>query len=355
LAGGSYGPESGMQTVMIAAAPASNSARFVDRRQAGSSELYLGCDATLEVDVDLTIKSSGGALNEVVRTTLVARTSDVAVVSVQLEVSKLGGSFAYMPQGLDDPKYSNVKVTLLLGLQVSAYGVTGSLTPQVQYEIHSGGDSADAVGSGSSRPIAHIGIAGCDNDGIAVPLDASGAASSQAAVALLQTHPSATASALDGSERAVTISFSAQSACLQLRQTATTTLRDLIVQGTLTAQSDDGRFDAHWPVQVTSPPSDTGAVSGGLSVDLNETTLTGSTLEERYGLSGIDVSGYVSSRVSVQLTLSSEGAWGGTVIAYGNKDPMCPPPTSTCDANGCSRPGCAGSGPPVELEHYTFR
>lgn len=341
--GANYGPETGTQMITLSMTPVTGSARFVTSMQTGEGEIWLNCGARLEIDVDVLVKSSGGALNETIRTTLVASQPDVAGFSARLEPEKLGGTFTYTPTGFTDPRYTSVKVALTLNMQLSAYGVSGSLSTNVEFE------TADSVGEGSGSVLARFGLAGCD-DGIAVPLDATGLASSQAALALLREHRHATATALDGSEHEVDLSFSAQTACLLIEQAPRGTMRKLRLSGTLAASSGDGRFSASWPVLAQTPVDESGSLPPTLSflLDYNE-PLAGTTLEERYGLSGINVSSYDESGASVMLGLSSTGGWSGDVIAYGITLPNCPAPVPGSN----SSPGCPGSER-QEVEHYTF-
>ena len=345
---GSYGPETGAQTITVSVTPSSTMARFVTSMQTGTLDIGLGCGAQLEVDVDVVVQTSGGALNETLHATLIARSADVATISLQLDPSQLHGSFAYTPNELSDPHYKNVKVRLTLGVQLSAYGVSGSLNADVQAELQLNG-GPDGASSDALGQLARFGLAGCD-DGIAVPLDATGLASSQAALALLRDHPHAMATALDGSEHSVDLAFTAQTACLLIEQSPSGTMRKLRLAGTLAATSSDGRFAASWPVLAQTPVDNSGTLPPTLSLMLDTNApVAGSTLEERYGLSGIDVSGYDQSGASVTLGLSAANGWSGDVVAYGITLPNCPAPVPGEN----SSPGCPGSAQ-TEVEHYAF-
>ncbi len=310
---GSYGPETGPQTLALGITP--RAAKLVQYGNTKGGEIYLGCGPQLQIEADVTVQSSGGALNERVRATLVAARVEVATLNVRLDPTKLKGTLRVSPPS------GWTTAALALSAQFTAVARSGSLTPS--FEQHLGDSTGVSAGTG---PLATFGLPPCAY-GVAVPLDATGAASSATTLALLAQHTSATIA-----DASATLDFTPGPAACQSFGDAMTPEPQpvLVIAGTLEVHA--AGIDARWPVNVRTEPDGQGQLTGPVVVQLDDST--GAPL----GFSQLDTSGYDSTSVELTLSLQPSG-WTGAIVVYGYKNAACPP----ADPSGHGSPGCAGA------------
>jgi hypothetical protein len=313
---GSYGPESGSQTLALGVT--ARGAKLVQYANKGGIEIEQGCGAQLEIEADVTLQSSAGALNESVRSLLVAKRVEVASLWARLDPVKLGGTLTVTPPS------GWTTASINLGVQFTRHGVSGSLTPSFEQR------TKDSVGmSAGSGPLATFGLPPCDY-GVSVPLDA-GAST----LALLAQHGTATL----GTARATLVFEPGETACQFFGDAfSPEPVPALVIPGTLVVKTADGAIDGRWSVRVRSKPNADGQLTGPVEVQLSDEAPAGSSLAERYGFTRIDTRGYDSSSATVMLNVSASG-WSGSVVVYGFVHAQCPPPVS----GGNGSPGCAGA------------
>jgi len=330
---GSYGPETGEQTLHVTITPVGSTARLVDYRQKqGGGEIALDCADQLEVDVELRLVSGGGALDETVRSKLVARRAEVSTLSASFDPEKLAGSLTVSAAELG----AGWQVRALnLSVQATRYALSGSLAASFEKR------TSDSVGqSPGAGPLAVFGLAPCDN-GIAVPLSATGTASSAATLSLLMEHANASLTT-GSSEQAVTLAFEPAGDACQLfaDEYAADAGPAVQISGALVVKAADGAIDGRWPVVVRGNPDPTGALVGPVTLELDSrANAAGSTLAERYGITQLDTTGYDSTGVRVMFSLSAESGWSGSIVVEGFVDPVCP----AAQPGSSSSPGCPGS------------
>ncbi|HEX5661074.1 MAG TPA: hypothetical protein VFX59_27975 [Polyangiales bacterium] len=317
---GSYGPESGLQTLRLGVVP--RGAKLVRYANRGGIEIAQGCGAQLEIEADVTVQSSGGALNESVRTALVARQAGAATLHLRFDPAKLKGTLTVTPPSFGE---GWITASVELGTQFTPYGLSGSVYPT--FEQH----TKDSVGSGAgSGPLATFGLPPCTY-GVPLPLTAGGA---PAILARLAQHRSATV----GDQPATLVFEPGQVAC-QSETDTSTLLPDpgLVVPGTLVVKTADGVIDGRWPVQAVGKTNASGELISDVAVQLADQAPGAGSLAERYGLTALDTSGYDSSSLTVMLSLTD--SWSGSVVVYGFVNPDCPAPTPGSN----SSPGCPGA------------
>lgn len=318
---GSYGPESGQQPLSVGVAV--RSAKLVQYANKGDGELASNCGEQLELDTDVTLKSAGGALDESVRATLVAKHAGLASLDLRLDPAKLNGTLRVTaPQGW-------TTTALALAVQFTPYALSGSLTPSFEQR------TADSVGmSAGSGAMATFGLPPCEY-GVPVPLSASGAASSASTLGLLADHASAS---LGG--QPATLGFEpGDSACQYFGDTFSPEPEPaLVIPGTLVVKTGDGSIDGRWPVRVHGMPDATGALSAAITIELDDSSPAPGSLEQRYGFTQLATSGYDGSSLEVTLALSPVG-WAGSVVVYGFTNAACPAP----DPGSNSSPPCPGA------------
>jgi len=138
-----YGPESGTKQLTLSVESLGR-ARYVDRGES------LCCFAALQVDVRVTLTTSGGALSESFVTVLQARSADAASLQTVIE-PPLGGSLNFDQQALGAERF----IRLELYAHFEAANVSGGLS--AGFESGSGTDQQDGVVGFRSLAIASWG------------------------------------------------------------------------------------------------------------------------------------------------------------------------------------------------------
>jgi hypothetical protein len=336
-----YGPESGEQPLTLSIARTSAAVRLVDYEQkTDGPEIGAECPDLLEIEVDVSLKTAQGALDEQFRTKLRTRSKHVARINHRIKEADLGGSLAFSRIHAEGFVFTE----LSLAITVTSFGTAGQLTPTLERR------TADSVGMAASGALAVWGPAACQS-GIAVPLDARVSGfSGQEVLALLKSREAASVRWQNGDETDLTLSFAPSEAgvCAVLENSSYTLegkAGTLLFRGELTATSADQHIRARWPVVATARPNASGALDViALELDSNVPRSDPSLVDD-YGLHGFDVSGYDFFGVRVTFALSGGGAWSGELAITGYEKPNCPTAPVMEPGGGASSPGCPGSTP----------
>jgi hypothetical protein len=333
---GSYGPESGQGLLTLGIAP--RGAKLVRYRNRGDIEIEGGCGAQLEIDADVTLKTSGGALDEQTTATLVAPRAGVATMRITFDPAKLDGTLTVAPPSGPGFDRGEWVTRVELGTQFTRYGLSGSLSPT--FEVH----TEDSVGmSAGSGPMATFGLPACDY-GVPVPLETPGVVAMQAR---LEQHGSARFG-----DASATVAFTAESevACeVVIDAFGPQAEPSYALTGKLLVKTSDGAIDGRWPVRVSAKPNSVGELVSAVSVELLASAPDALSLAERYGFARIDVSGYDSSSMTLNLSLGGEG-WSGQVVVWGFTNAVCPSP----QPGDQGTPGCPGAER-TELARFDVR
>jgi hypothetical protein len=147
-----YGPEAGPAELSLEVQSLGR-ARFV-RRSWGEGSIRLDgggcCQDAVQIDVRVTLRTSGGALNETFDTKLEATKPDVAYLSLLLK-PPLTGSLAFDEQALGDAHLEDVQ----LDVRFAANELSGSIIARIESEPSAPG--SDGVVSLTIEPLAEWG------------------------------------------------------------------------------------------------------------------------------------------------------------------------------------------------------
>ncbi|HEX6240795.1 MAG TPA: hypothetical protein VFZ61_07875, partial [Polyangiales bacterium] len=321
----------------------------------GGPEIGTSCQDVLEIDVSVSLQTDAGALDESFDATLRVRSDRKVTLFTHPKPDELGGSFALTDVRL--PGFSLVQLDLLL--QFTPFGISGEFSGVLGMTLDGPGGGAGVAASGG--PFATWGLARCGySSNVAIPFDAKAAEfSGNDVLALLNgvSQVGVSWSGAPSSTASVSFAKSSQGACAQLDSIALapgkTGTGALTFPGVLSVRSQDGRLDAAWPVEVNALPDESGALeSVRLSFDNQRLPQTG-TLQQRYGVVGVDASGYDSSGAMLTWELSPARALNASLVVNGLKFPMCSSTPMMVEGGGWGVPGCQGATP-TELTRATF-
>lgn len=346
-----YGPESGTGEITLEVT--TGDARFVTSRprESGGDEAAIdlvgpGCRNELELDVTLTLTSSGGALDETVDTVVRAVNPDFARAHFTLASDELGGTLEVSvaaPAGT----VADAAPELSFDVGLSDLGITGAVNLLATFQSTDG--SAVSVGFGSGA-LAEWPVDSCGPDALRLPLTEEVRGMS---IAALTDAYNALSPAVfdyrDGEPAQGTFALEAtdQSACHAL-DAGLDEQRSVQYAGALNVQTDDGRVDGSFPVTVTA------SVEGdGTLVDLSVFGSAFSNdppgmaeLPSAFGIQDtIDLDGYDMATVDYNSTLGPDSAWG-TLSVRGFQQAPCvtdPPEPEELPGGGAGTPGCRGS------------
>lgn len=344
-----YGPEQGESTLSISVA-ARGGARYVDSQpKEMAAEIAVDCPSRLEVDVEVTIESGGGALDERFDAVLVSRDGALGRIDHRLDADALGGSLAFeLPEGRD------VRVhTLALSMVFSRYGSSGTLSAGFEERT---GDAVSEYVSPQGGPLASWPTAGsCTLGGVPVPYDAGGEpVSAKAAVDAVNALPPLS---MTGDDEALEVTLSlahdGATVCAELEgsfgQPATGAVE---LGGTLDVTAADGSLDLSLGVRVRALPFDDGSLAS-VELRLDDRDPCGewasdTPFNERCADMGVDLSAYDGAHLELDVAIDVEGdtpSVTGQLMVVGEVRPDCydTPPEPQVDANGgSSSPGCPG-------------
>lgn len=361
LPGVTLSPESGEQEITITVT-ASGEPRFVQPKPPennGAEDLLIdiegsGCASWVEIDVDVTVETSGGALDESFEGLLRAQSPLTSSIFYGPEPDELGGEFAVAVSG-DFEGFTLAQ--LGLNIRFSPYGAGGTFNGLLQ---RSTGDAVTAA-PGGMKPYADFGAGTCgDNaDGFTVGLDDEiEGATVQDALDMFGAHDEVGLTWETGATTASTMTFApaTQGGCVLLDNEVTGDLT-LLTEGTLSMTSADGRLDGAWPGRIEAHVEDGGSISRVvymLQAKLPEHSEPGANAA--YGFPNDEIASFDGASVNVDVTVTA-GSVTGAVALTGFIQADCaqtPPDEPGSDADpmvdpggGQGTPGCRGADPVV--------
>ncbi|HEX9619130.1 MAG TPA: hypothetical protein VF989_03280 [Polyangiaceae bacterium] len=345
-----YGPESG--TTEITVGVSTGAARFVTSRPRATDGLQTeigligpGCRNELELDVTLTLTSSGGALDETIDTVVRAANADFARARFVLETDALSGA---LEVSVTTPPNSQPDGSPELHFDVglSDLGMSGSVNLLATYRSTDG----TAVGQGGGGLLAQWPVDSCGPDALRLPIAERVRGVAITALTDAYTALSPAAFEYDAGEAAEgTFSLEAteDSMCHGLDGGADEA-RGVEYAGVVNLVTDDGRVDGRFPVKVTASVAADGTLIE-LYVSRNEFTDDPARMAELPGAFGIqdpvDLEGYDMGAVDYNSQLASNSAWGRLSIRGFQQAPCVtdPPEPEEIPGQGGGSPGCRGS------------
>jgi hypothetical protein len=330
-----FGPESGAGTLTVDVAYAGGEVRFVSSKPEESEgeglddgAFLASCSDRLEVDVEVSVKTGGGALDESFTAPLRATSRGISRISREIAVEELAGSFALTTVEPDDAEVGPLEFTI----GISGSGLFGGISSTVQLtdgEVASAGFMDVASWPGGASP--------CEFEEAPVGLDDAVAQFSGAdALALIAAAQDVqlswggepTAMTLAVTPGAVACAYDSGDWAGQLR-----------IPAEIAVQTADGRWDGSFAVDVLATPAADGSLS---SVIVQITAAYASTVAidefaAKFGIADVDLSGFDEGG----LTFSSEytpadggPAVTGALTVLGVKLPMCSSePGAGCEGN----------------------
>jgi len=361
LPGVTLSPESGEQAITITVT-ASGEPRFVQPKPPednGDEDLLIdiegsGCASWVEIDVDVTVATSGGALDETFEGVLRAQSPLTSSIFYGPEPDELGGDFAVTVSG-DFEGFTLAQ--LGLNVRFSPYGAGGTFNGLLERRS----DDAVTAGPGGMKPYADFGAGTCgDNaDGFTVGLDDEiEGATVQDALDMFGADDEVALTWETGATTTSSMAFAAatQGGCVLLNNEVTGDLT-LLTEGTLSMTSADGRLDGEWPGRIEAHVEDGGSISRVvfmLQAKLPEHSAPGANAA--YGFPNDEIASFDGAGVRVDVTVTNAGVTG-TVALTGFIQADCaqtPPDEPENDADpmvdpggGQGTPGCRGADPVV--------
>ncbi len=320
----SFGPEVGEAELAVTISYGGGEVRYVKSTLEGQGDGGVGeCHDRLEVDVDVHLSSSGGALDESFTAPLAATIARIAVIRHSLELDALGGSLAVEAVEPQDASISPVDLELgittdgLFGGASSVVEIEGDGFVGATFMSYARWPGAEESCEYGRAPLAlaspAAGFSGADViDRIAKagPLEISwgGGETSSLGIELESVGP-ACASTTDGS---------------------------IELQTMAAVHSGDGRWKGSLPMRAFAEAAEDGGL-GGVRLEIEApyaTQIEADAFAEHYGLSGVDLAGFDAGILSFGATFEVEGeeiAVDGHFEVLGVESHDCAP-----DANGCS-------------------
>jgi hypothetical protein len=352
-----YGPESGRSEITLAVtlrgAPV-----LVDRepRPAGSAngaeggptlllpEIYSPCHDSIRFGVSIAVTTAGGALEEVVETSMEANASDFVRGGFALDLASIDGGFE---AALELPSnFEIVRAWLVADLGFSAFGKVGAL--RIDHELRS--LDGQAVGLGGTGEIAHFPAEDyCGPAAVSVAADqrVRGLSMAQALDALNAMSPSQVRYS-SGEVSELTLAFTSAEPRVCARFDAALSGASpagnmaLEFPGLVELSSADGRVQGDAALQISLSNQD--GIVQTLAQGSNDAQPAGAPgLAVQFGIQDdIDFSGYDGAMVRV-LSSVADGTSGGSLRVYGLDVADCvtnPPPI---DPAAMRYPGCRGT------------
>jgi len=345
-----YGPESGTSTITVRVEPL-GTARLIDRSPAtsvGGQEIGLaevdGCRDSLELDVRLQLETGGGALSESLETTVEAFASDFALAAASFELDELLGSFEAALNAPADGEITRATLSAQIGF--SQYGSVGALN--LSTEIRTAGG---AVGQSAGSPLAQF------------PADTyCGAPNAVSVLADQPVRGVSLAALLDGlnaqsptgvvytpagnAELELEFTSDADRVCITFDRDALYNGEpggaQLNVPGRVRLQSDDGKLDGDFAVQLSAQTADGALQLRAEAAQDAQDLATAATLPARFGVvDEVSFDGYDGGAVRFE-SHSEAGAAGGSMVISGLDVPECISNPAPIDPNANGAPGCRG-------------
>lgn len=342
-------PESGQGSITIIVT-ASGAPRFVEPKQpeGGNALIDLpavegGCVSWIEIDVDVTVETSGGALDESFEAVLRAHDPRTASIYATLDPTKLGGDFTVDITGSELEGFT--LTDLYFEARFSQYGAGGTFRGLLE---HRSDDTDVAAGTGA-EPFADFGAGTCGEnaDGFTVALDdAIEGVTVQDALDLFNANGEVDITWETGAMTTSSLVFAPDTAggCVLLDNEQVGDLT-LLSDGTLTMVSADGRLDAAWPGRIEAHVADGGSIARVqfmLSAKLPPHTMPGANALYGFPMDVIDT--FDGAGVGAEIAVTESGATGVVSLnGYDYQDCDAVPPDQPGDGDP-SDPGSSGSG-----------
>lgn len=331
-----FGPESGAGELTVGVAYNGGEVRFIDSKpeeggEGGEAALggYAECENRLEVDVDVTVTSAGGAFAEAFTAPLAATSRGIGRISHDVDIAAVMGSFALTAV---DPAAAEVgPIGFTIGISES--GLFGGASTTVS--IEEGG----AVGAGpmtiASWP---AGGSACEFGEAPLGLDAAVALFSGAdAVALIAAAPPLSLTWQGSPPTAMTLAVTpGEVVCATDSGSTAGSLR---IPATAAIETADGRWSGSFAVEIYATPADDGTLA---EVRVGVPAVYGATVPAAeflatYGLADIDLAGFDEGGIdfSGNYVPADGGASAtGQVTVIGMNMHMCSnEPGAPCEGN----------------------
>lgn len=296
------GPEDGVQDLTIALEPRTDSARFHDPETEAIGH-GATCRSWLEVDVRVTLQSTARALHETFDATLISKDVRVAFLAAQTEAPRLQGLLEATQDGV--PPYM-----MELDVTFSPFGVTGNLVarwPDTAYPF---------------TTLAHWGASRCDARAFALaPSQQLEGVSPKQLLDRISALERLTLTWLDGTRTSASLELELDDdgACVSLRDYLDAEGMDLEMTGTLSLESDDGRFSGSMPASLSRGFGDDSTDDLYLNVLSNPAEVPAADL----GFAEIDGTAFEPLYREFRLSVDPSGEPMGTVSLKGVRRTNC--------------------------------
>jgi hypothetical protein len=348
---GSYGPESGEGSITITVTHDGAEARVVQPDENPSGEEFLTdldgslCQPWLELDVAVTVETSGGALDESFDAVLRTQNAVAAFLFVHPDPDALNGSFSadYDIEGFNLEQ-------LDLGITLTPFGTSGTFSGV--FVMHS--DDAVSAGAGGG-PFATFGPASCADGGFGIGSDDEIEINGQDiavsdVLALAAASDEVELTWEDDATTTSTLAFTPEGdgGCVQLNNTTQGDVT-LVVYGALAMASADGRLDGEWNGRIEARADSSGALSAQFILQDKRLDSPEGDVNALYGFPNADddVSGFDYAGLSVSVSMTSGADATGEVKLSGFIQADCVtepvPPEDQDPGMGMGTPGCRGS------------
>ncbi len=302
-----FGPETGEGELSVDVTYAGGEIRYVQSTSPYAAEM--GCVDRLEIDAAVELRTAGGALDESFTAALRASRLDAVMLRHEIDLEAVEGELEVLSVKPDDGEAA----PLSLELGFSTFGIFGSFDGGV--EVSSG--DAVAFGLQNYATFPTDGLA-CDFPAEApVPFDAAwGGVSAEEALALLDTEAPLELQWDEDAPTSLTIEagLAGTTACGRIDPDPSSS--PLRFDVAVTMKSEDGRLDGALSLRAAVSVDDGGELSE-LTIQRDAPYGDYAALEDfsqRFGVHGVDLSGYDGGGISFDLTCDGEGHHGAITV-----------------------------------------
>lgn len=344
-------PESGTSEITMVITPTSDGVRYITSQASSSSAtngnllagpaLLGGCSDRLEIDVQVTLNTAGGAFAESFQGTLHASTPYLATLSLPFELTELMGDLSVSVPELENVNLRQFSIETQLGPGDLFAGTIGGIVEQNDGQVASAGQLELATWGENPCEVYEIPVAIDANLGEFTPDDLLSTVNTEDALTMTWNDQSQTELSIEVTrlEDADGKSFG----CLMPDNFPPTLLLPAMAHTTTT----DGRIDSTLEVDLFGQLGDSGELST-VELIFNEYMVRDvpiAEFETQFGITGVDLTGYDSATISFTSTYDVAGSTDVTgaleVIGIQPPAPVEPPPESS--SSGGSAPGSPGS------------
>ncbi|WP_148314420.1 hypothetical protein [Sorangium cellulosum] len=330
------GPEQGEGEITIDVAYGGGAirfveSRFVESRPRGSNDETEGgpaiagdlCKSRIEIDVELAIATSGGALAETVPAILSSSDPRHVALEAELDPDALSGSLVVTPQR---EGWALADLTIRGGMAAGASW--GSIDARLEYS------DGEAVGAGfrsfASWPTAET----CARGGLPLPLDTALLAFSAADVLAENAEVAATFTWDQGTTTRIALSLEAADdvACVSLGGEFDEA--GMRIPARLHLVTEDGRVDLETDVDVYALADAEGRLVDASFQSVRMRGVAPDDFEATYGITGFDASGYDEASPIVRGTFTG-GSSTGALEVLGLTVPECVRDPASNPGGGC--------------------